>query len=188
MVIFVMMLISTALMYYYFQRSRSLERDLYALQNGEPLPGNSSDGLFNFMSNRDAQPGNASEAISQSQPSAPRSAEADNVSDPTATTSGLNNTVPDQAVETASEGSLDLNSQEATYSDPDDSMSLDSQESVAQYPGEGETQSANNENAPDGDATHEGEQDRASSELADPEGQSLYNLEPPTVRVRAPQR
>lgn len=35
MLLFVMMLVSTGLMYYYFQRTRSLERQVISLQNGE---------------------------------------------------------------------------------------------------------------------------------------------------------
>jgi hypothetical protein len=48
MILFIMMLTSTGLMYYYFQRTRSLERDLYAVKNGEAPPSEDG-GLLSSM-------------------------------------------------------------------------------------------------------------------------------------------
>lgn len=49
MLIFVMMLVSTGLMYYYFQRTRALQRQVVALQTGEGGKENSSGGVLDFL-------------------------------------------------------------------------------------------------------------------------------------------
>lgn len=54
MVLFVMMLTSTALMYYYFQRARALERDLAAIRRGELNPQDAGSTFgFSWLKNDD---------------------------------------------------------------------------------------------------------------------------------------
>ncbi len=49
MLLFIMMLVSTALMYYYFQRTRSLEKQVVALQNGELLATSPQSGFLGLL-------------------------------------------------------------------------------------------------------------------------------------------
>jgi len=175
MIIFIMLLISTALMYYYFQRTRFLERQITALQNGEqPEP----NGLSNFVSwIKGTQPSDSEDLNAAAEPpkSTPRPqpvAVATPVIEP--------DTLPEsmqpapQAMTDAAPALLPL-TEDTT------------QPAQMEVQGESDTlpdNVENSENSPDLEAENDNDNPTANQPI-----NSLYDTQqPPPVRVRSPQR
>ena len=192
LIIFVMMLLSTALMYYYFQRSRSLERELYALQNGEALPTDSGEGLFGFIGWNEAQSDDVEGAVNQSPSQEEVTSAGASEPAPAGTTPVTASSAVNQKTEMAHETNQAATYQETNASESGamthETLAPVDRYSTAEAAETGESPSASNENAPEDDATGNEQEAAESSEPIESEGQSLYNMDPPTVRVRAPRR
>lgn len=184
MVIFIMMLVSTALMYYYFQRTRALEREVTALRSGESRE--ADPGLFSYLPwnvgpNKAAPQGTqvpapvhetASPETGATTPGPP--AAGMEMAEETLPPTGTASTPRPGAESSANErgepayGALTLNSINGEDSEilPSDETAPGSDRSMSSDAAEGE---------PDSEATESGEVN------------SMYDA-PPQVRVRAPRR
>jgi len=199
MLIFVMMLLSTGLMYYYFQRTRSLERQLYALKNGEAsatgeksfwdflhLGSEKSSGsqTEGEMAERPAgTPASSSAATARPQDVAGSSsaspqlevASVEEDADTTASSAPLSNQL-NMASDTDSADSA------ATTADADDdsqSMQPDQAEQPNQSQG---IASSREDDAPRVDRPPAAQESQSNG------GDSLYDMAPSPVQVKAPRR
>lgn len=171
MVIFIMMLVSTALMYYYFQRTRYLERELTALRNGEEVPRSKLLSVLPWTKDDTPAPVTTPapeipSAESQPQyvaPTTPASSEPE-VQESTASSAGIQ--------EHSALDSLDMTDSEE-----------DSDASTAE-------DQANDTLTPEQETAMEESDEPESTEPAEATQpiESLYDQMPPPVRVRSPRR
>lgn len=196
MVLFIMMLISTMLMYYYFQRAQALERDIRAVQRGEMAPGEAGKsfaGRLPWVETSNTQPpapapepGYSLESASNHIPATPPVPPPTTRIDAAATQPGQ----PQPPQLTAPPEELDNNLRLDPVTPADTATSPEDPETPedatpADYADEVES---NDDGEPSDQATQTRNEDEPSPDAAEPAGASLYDLDPPPVRVRAPRR
>lgn len=186
MVLFIMMLVSTALMYYYYQRTQMLQRELYTLKSGEATV-ITTDGI--------------GELAGQSSPARPAPAAAPTTGMAAADNPPVANSAPGAAAPAGqpappSATEFNANSPESA------NTAAASQNARGDVP----TLNAENTDNPTAESATESNsvQDSGSSGIESPADtarpsddnaatpasgeQSLYNMQQPTVKVKAPKR
>lgn len=179
MVIFIMMLASSALMYYYFQRAKALERDLYAIQRGELDPseaGRSFLGQLRNYSHNSQHPASSAVVNDSDSDESPTPA----VPSPPASAPPAESDLPPAAIAVEEDNGLHLDTLEDSPTGQNDFIE-------SEVSDEAETLPSNDEDPRilDEDSQSEASQQPDESQ---PSGESLYDMEAPTVRVRAPRR
>lgn len=169
MVIFVMMLVSTALMYYYFQRARYLERELTALRSGEEAPRSGLLSMLPWGKNDSPAP------VTTPAPAAPAAESQPEYAMPATTPA------PQPAMQESTETTAEFQEHSALES-------LDMTE--AEDPDAPSTDQADDTLTAEQEAVLE---ESGETESTEPAGEtqsieSLYDQMPPPVRVRSPRR
>lgn len=167
-------------MYYYFQRAKALERDLYAIQRGELDPseaGRSFLGQLRNYNNNIQRPSSSTlltdpDIEASSTPSAPEAIT--NIS-PT-----IEPDLPPASIAVEEDNGLRLDPLEDTPAGEEDYVDSDISDEPDTLPPGAEESPINN----DGLQPETGQ----NTDEAQPSGESLYDMEAPTVRVRAPRR